>query len=308
MLLSQSRFLIVRLLAIIILISIPVYALANSYPSKLFPKTETNIESKPDSKPENRERRINFEGKSTHSIRIPCSSSPRLPPSSSTQRRLSFPKWLASKHSHVHLLGSKEVSKLPNGQYKSVLPSISWFGMKLVPTFLHTISVEEMGIGMNMDNAHVASDYNDYENESEGDEGTPTFVKVVVTIEDSDVDISEGSELGGFVEKMMKSCTFKGGNEMICIAEKRYSDEDGKGGQQQKYFYRDEMEGEDVWIVSSKLTLKLTLPLASRLMILPPGFNTIGSLIVKRTVERRARENLTQLVEEYHAFQNGLLE
>jgi len=152
--------------------------------------------------------------------------------------------------------------------YKSILPSISWFGLELVPTFFQRISVEE------------------YENDSLG---------VNVSIEDSHVNIlgkwGSGSEendnsilsKGGLVEKIMGSCSFPGsGNEMMCF--KRVED------------------GNEYYELTSSLTLNLEVPLTSRFMMLPPGFNSIGSRIVKRETEKRVKENLLQLVKEYHSF------
>ena len=150
--------------------------------------------------------------------------------------------------------------------YKSILPSISWFGLELVPTFFQKIIVEE------------------YENDSLG---------VNVSIEDSQVNIagrwgsdendSSISSKGGLIEKIMASCVFTGsGNEMRC--------------------FRRVENGIEYYELSSLLTLNLEVPLTSRFMILPPGFNSIGSRIVKRETEKRVKENLLLLVKEYHSF------
>jgi hypothetical protein len=195
-------------------------------------------------------RRIDFHGKSYHSVRI------KKPKSSSIQQNL--PKWLKSNHSHVHLLGSSQVSRSKDGMYKSVLPSLSWFGMELIPTFFQRITFKE---------------YNDDDDS----------LAVNVSIEDSQVSIlGKGEEdfessNGGLIEKIMAKCSFRGGNEIRCSP-----------------------IGDD-WELSSQLTLKLEVPLTSRLIILPPGMNSIGSRIVRKETEKKVKENLTQLVKEYHA-------
>lgn len=204
-------------------------------------------------------RRLDFQGKSFHSVRI------NIKEPQGTRQKNSFTTWLKSKHSHPSILGSKQVSQTPDGMYKSILPSISWFGLELVPTFFQKIIVEE------------------YENDSLG---------VNVSIEDSQVNImgrwgpdendSSISSKGGLLEKIMASCALYGGNEMRCF--KRVEN------------------GIEYYELSSSLTLNLEVPLTSRFMILPPGFNSIGSRIVKRETEKRVKDNLLLLVNEYHSF------
>jgi hypothetical protein len=163
-------------------------------------------------------------------------------------------------------LGSDEVSKTGDGTYKAVLPSISWFGMELVPTFFQRISIR--------------GEENDEDNND-----TDTVI-VKVSIEDSEVNAQKNSRMSGLVEKMMKTCSFQGSNEVKCTRV------DGHDGEKQ-------------WMLTSDFTLNLQVPLGSRLMILPPGFNTIGSRIVKSTVEKRVKENLLKLAEGYHEFNDG---
>jgi hypothetical protein len=207
-------------------------------------------------------RRLDFQGSSSHSVRINIKE-----PQEGTHQKNSFTTWLKSKHSHPSILGSKQVSQTPDGMYKSILPSISWFGLELVPTFFQKIIVEE----------------------NENDDS----LAVNVSIEDSQVNIagrrgsdendSSISSKRGLIEKVMASCVFTGsGNKMRC--------------------FRRVENGIHYYELSSSLTLNLEVPLTSRFIILPPGFNIIGSRIVKRETEKRVKENLLLLVKEYHSF------
>ena len=138
--------------------------------------------------------------------------------------------------------------------------------MELVPTFFQRISIR--------------GEENDEDNND-----TDTVV-VKVSIEDSEVNAQKNSRMSGLVEKMMKTSSFQGSNEVKCTRV------DGHDGEKQ-------------WMLTSDFTLNLQVPLGSRLMILPPGFNTIGSRIVKSTVEKRVKENLLKLAEGYHEFNDG---
>lgn len=194
-------------------------------------------------------RQINFIGKSSYTVRLV-----------GNQHVKAFPKWLVSKRAHPYLLGTSDISQVSEeGLYKSVLPSISWFGIDIVPTFFQRIKVDK-------------------DDES---------IQVKISIEDSVVDLlgsDDGNKSNSFgtslVQRVMKKCSFTGGNSMSCI----------------KY----NLDGMDHLELSSELTLSLAVPLTSRLMILPPGFNTIGNKIFQNEAEKRVKDSLLNLVEEYN--------
>lgn len=56
--------------------------------------------------------------------------------------------------------------------------------------------------------------------------------------------------------------------------------------------------GDNSWMLSAKLDLTLHVPLPN-LLPLPPGFNSLGSNIVKRTCRSRLVSNLQELKEQY---------
>ena len=217
-------------------------------------------------------KQINFSGQSSHQILISrsqiCNGAgeecvPNPYPPRQRESLQSLPKWLASRHSQCHLLGSEKVSKVGNGIYKAELSSISWFGMELVPIFFQRISFDD--------------------EDSDNDEH---IMRIKISIEDSEVHYQKSSKIGGLVERVMKKCSFQGSNNLKCCK-------------------IDQRDGEEQWMLSSDFSLNLKIPLMSRLMILPPGFNAIGSKIVKSTVENKVKENLFRLAEEYHAFSNN---
>lgn len=195
-------------------------------------------------------KQIHFSGKSSYTVRL-----------IGGQHVHEFPKWLASNRSHPYLLGSNDNSIVSEGVYRSVLPSISWFGLDIVPTFFQKITVNE----------------NDNDDDS---------LKVKISIEDSEViflgnDLTKSTSFGAsLVRKIMGKCSFTGGNDMSC--------------------FRYHLDGTDHLELSSELTLKMAVPLTSRLMILPPGFNSIGNKIFQNEADKRVKKSLLNLVDEYH--------
>jgi hypothetical protein len=183
-----------------------------------------------------------------------------------------FPKWLISQKAHPFLLGSNDISQVSDGFYKSVLPSISWFGMDIIPTFFQKITV----LSQNLD------DYNDGDIK---DDNVNEFLQVKITIEDSEVNVLKSNETKStmfgskLVEKLMRRWSFTGGNDLSCF---RYMQND-----------------EDFLELSSELSLRLDLPMSSRLMSLPPGFLSIGNRIVQNEADKRVKESLLNLVNEY---------
>jgi hypothetical protein len=200
----------------------------------------------------NNHNQIHFSGKSSFSVRLIGS-----------QHVNAFPKWLASERAHPYLLGTSDISQISEGLYRSVLPSISWFGIDIVPTFFQKISVHE----------------------NQDDES----LQVKISIQDSEVNfLGNGTMIKSntfgsrLVQKVMGKCSFTGGNDMSCL---RYN-----------------LDGTDHLELSSELTLRLVLPLTSRLMILPPGFNSIGNRIFQNEAEKRVKDSLLNLVEEYNLY------
>ena len=230
-----------------------VQALASPSPSQ-GNKNTTIVRSK-------KGRQIDFSGSSSHQIQV----KPEI--SQGTGRGCqSLPNWLASARSHPHLLGSDDVSQNGDGTYTSVLPALEFFGMELVPTFVQRISLQNN------------------KNKEAGVSGSNSkdSLSLNVSIEDSSVNASQSSRIGNLVERVMKTCSFQGSNELTCTPISGTN-------------------GEEYWELSSDFTLNMQFYLGSRLMVLPPGFNTIGSRIVERTVKKRVKDNLLQLAEKYRA-------
>lgn len=224
---------------------------------------------------------IYFSGKSLHTIRL-----------IGNQHAHAFPKWLASKRAHPHLLGTNNISQISEGLYKSVLPSISWFGIDIVPTFFQKVTLYE-----NQEKDLVGDDDND----NDIDHSKSSLLQLNVSIEDSLIELIHpdtttatttiNSSSSSFfsstrlVQKIMEKCSFTGGNDMSCF---RYN-----------------LDGTDHIELSSELTLRMVVPLSSRLMILPPGFHSIGNKLFQKEAEKRVKDSLLHLVEEY---QSSILE
>jgi len=124
-----------------------------------------------------------------------------------------------------------------------------------------------------------------------------------VSIEDSEVNIHDRQtnqgRVGDLIFKLLKTCSFQGGSEFFCSTVVRNNNENDTLSEEDDSSDDDDDEH---WLLSSELTLKLVVPLGSRLFPVPPGFNSIGSRIVKSTVQKRLKETMSTLVEEYHAF------
>ncbi len=169
-------------------------------------------------------------------------------------------KFLRSQQTYPLILGSEDITKQSDGTYQSILPSISWFGLEVEPRLVNRISYSEI---------------------TKGDTDTASGLQLSVCIENSSVELrgENGRErTDGLVANIMKKCSFRGGNQIqLCRSD----------------------EEDNVWELSSNLSLMLTIPLGSRLMLLPPGFQSIGSRIVRATCDKRVKENLAKLKEEY---------
>lgn len=102
--------------------------------------------------------------------------------------------------------------------------------------------------------------------------------RVSTNIQEARCDILSGTNTvtGKIVSKLMKQSTFHGGNT---VAWRDNADSDG-------------------WILQANLSLTLSIPLPAFLP-LPPGFNSIGSRIVKSTCRKRLQQNVVDLQEAY---------
>ena len=97
---------------------------------------------------------------------------------------------------------------------------------------------------------------------------------VSIIIVDARTDISNPDSSTTIIQQVMQQCSFKGFNN-ITFEQNRRS-----------------------WTLSSDVTLTLSVPLPPYVP-LPPGFNSIGSNIISKTCQKRARENLESVKESY---------
>ena len=111
----------------------------------------------------------------------------------------------------------------------------------------------------------------------------PTEKTVVVSIVDARTEVEQGGRLGNVLASAMQRAKFAGRN---AITWKEHNVASNSAGGARSC----DLEG------NLKLTLTITLP---PFLPLPPGFNTIGSKIVKRTCAERLRQNLSELSDAY---------
>lgn len=99
--------------------------------------------------------------------------------------------------------------------------------------------------------------------------------EAVVNIIDARTDIISGRAAGSVISMVMEKATFVGGNSVSW-----------KEG------------GDGIWTLSADFSLTLQIPFP-RLVLLPPGFNMVGSQIVRSTCKKRVKQNLEDLREAY---------
>lgn len=102
----------------------------------------------------------------------------------------------------------------------------------------------------------------------------------------SDIRSGGGGPAGSVIQSVMKSSKFVG----------RY-------GVAWRASQRGRTSRRDGWILSADLALTLSVPVPP-LLPLPPGFNSIGSTIVKSTCKSRVEENLSNLRDAYVEWAN----
>lgn len=234
--------------------------------------------------------------------------------SSSSLPQSSFIEWLENdKQSNPSLLASHNINEISKDIFDCIQPSVSWFGFDFVPVFVCHISRErrlknekelskstpsKLPFGVTprggngkkrrrLDSSHIDSaccvdDQYDY--------------KVQVEIKDSKTELKNNEQKVGrvtnLVKKIMEKCQFKGISTLTCRRlEKKHQNV------QKSSHVGDEVE---VWELSSDLTIELRIPLpVSKLIVLPPGFNTIGSRIVRSICNERGKLYLKEIRSQY---------
>ena len=171
-----------------------------------------------------------------------------------------LPQFLASTDSDIALLGTDSILR-PDGLYDCPQPSTDWFGFQLNPTFVFRIHRIRQGSDSCPDDRNG---------------------RCGVEIIDTRTDVKSGGfnplDLmlpQGLVSGVSSDVSFKGGT-LIQWRE----------------------VGDNSFSLSSKLSLTMALPLPEGVP-LPPGFERIGSEIIRVTCEKRVAEHLRQLGEEY---------
>jgi hypothetical protein len=168
--------------------------------------------------------------------------------------------------------------------YNCVQQTISWFGIEVIPIFLQKLVRSKQYNTAKGDDSNKDDDEDEDEKEEEG------ILMIQTSILDSKTELDtkgkqqqeEGQHkrkrMSSRIQSLMDKSTFRGGSI---------------------YSVQPQSDGKS-WIITSELSLQLTIPLgSSRFIALPPGFNTIGSRIVRNVCDRRARESLDYIQESY---------
>lgn len=222
---------------------------------------------------------LDFIGKSSSQITLPLSVS-------DSHQIMSFPRWLSSKYSHHHVLGTKAVSLRDDGKYDCHLPSLSFFGLNIKPICTSAVEVDrniqeqilnDVDITkIEMSNHSSRTRHQSSSSKSDFEDEDIESVSLKVTIQDSILQVETSSEsLGNAIGSLMEMCKLQGGNKIKCIRDN------------------------DTWVLSSDLELQLNIFLGSNSngqpKFLPPGFRSIGERILKKTCEKRVEENLISI-------------
>ena len=291
------------------------------------PTNKSQTTSSPSKQDSNTKKALIFKGTSSSKVFIHHSSQtvnggeadhvPRWSSSLSSSSSMPQPsliEWLENdKESNPYLLGSHNVKGIAENVFDCIQPSVSWFGFDLVPVFVCHISREgrlknakelskatpsKPPLGFSPRGGHVK---NRRTLELSHDESTCSFddqyeYKVQVEIKDSKIDLKNNEQNVGraanLMKKMMETCQFKGINTLTC---RRL--ENKHQNSQKNSDASDEVE---VWELTSDLIMELKIPLpVSKLIVLPPGFNTIGSRIVRTICNERGKLFLKEIRTQY---------
>ena len=109
-------------------------------------------------------------------------------------------------------------------------------------------------------------------------ERSESKVSTIITEARSEMESGRDTTTGNLVARLMKKSTFRGGNSVVW----REITSNNKEG----------------WVLTADLSLTLVIPLP-RFLPLPPGFNSIGSRIVKATCRKRLESFLNDLQQAY---------
>mmetsp|Transcript_8879 Transcript_8879/g.11158 ORF Transcript_8879/g.11158 Transcript_8879/m.11158 type:complete len:306 (-) Transcript_8879:453-1370(-) len=191
----------------------------------------------------------------------------------------SFIDWLEDgTSSNPHILGTTNLVKVSKDTYDCIQPSISWFGVDLIPIFESQILREAPK--HHPTSATISS--------------TSSTYQIKVKIKDSRTDFgntSRESKTSKLMKSLVEKCKFEGVNIVTCksMDSTRSSSTSSSSSSSPRK-----------WEITSELRLQMVLQLPnSRFFILPPGFKSIGSRIVKKTCEKRSKETLEELKKEY---------
>lgn len=249
--------------------------------------------------------------------------------SSSSPSLSSLIKWLENDElSNPTILGSKNIKQVSENLFDCIQPSVSWFGLDIIPVFVSHISrqtrllKDDVSTSLSISNlpklpfstrGGTDAKHTSYSKDFLDDASTTHYTttssneneyKIEVEIKDSRTDLGnlDQKRVGKsakLVKKLMETCKFKGKNTIICrrIVQQPYPD--GSSNDNRCTSNDGDSENE-VWEISSDLAIELKIPLpASKLIILPPGFNAIGSRIVRRICNQRGQETLNEIKSQY---------
>lgn len=186
------------------------------------------------------------------------------------------------------MIGTPNIRQVSEDTYDCIQPPISWFGLDLVPVFVNQISRNSLldtTLKRSSTNTNTSISSAQLRPKHKCHEYT-----VNVEVKDSRTDLKEQNKSGrmvNIVKNLMEKCQFRGTNTIK--------------------FKRRPLKAVDnmtkdgyTWEICSDLSIQLTIPLPkSRFILLPPGFNVIGSRIVKATCEQRSKETLEELKKSY---------
>lgn len=109
-------------------------------------------------------------------------------------------------------------------------------------------------------------------------ERSESKVSTIITEARSEMKSGRDTTTGNLVGRLMKKSTFRGGNSVM---------------------WQEMTSNKEGWVLTADLSLTLVIPLP-RFLPLPPGFNSIGSRIVKVTCRKRLDSFMIDLQQAYN--------
>lgn len=204
--------------------------------------------------------------------------------------------FLGSEQANTLLLGTSNALQRDDGLWECLQPPVPWFGLEIVPAFVTKLGKSHVSENKEQDE----SPYNYHVNVS--------IVEARTDIRDNKINKNDrdGSDTplppkkrANLIQNVMDGSTMSGSN-MFTISPMVIPQSKEQALLLSKDYGTDTTDKTRVggWLLTSDFSLTLEVAFPEYLPV-PPGFNAIGSRIIKRTCTKRVKQNLIEICNAY---------